>query len=225
MAEGDFLAKPLGTLGAIYRFVGGLRSVSNVYIAAGIQLVHDVSDEAERGATVIFDRRHSILTAGGGAPVFTVIEVADLFAEATLADALLAYGRVLENTDVYLMGIEAKLASGTAGNLTALAAGMLPPLDLPGYVTIGLTATGIARSLYFADTEMGGGSVTVSGGTRPVIDGTNTLSARSTSPWKLPQRFGILQLRTEDDAVGAITATWMESIAFVPKGAKPPPAS
>jgi len=44
----SFTKKPLGMLDNIYKFVGGVRGVSSIDLGSDIQLVHDVSRQAER---------------------------------------------------------------------------------------------------------------------------------------------------------------------------------
>lgn len=46
----DFQKKPLGILDRIYGLIGGLRGVSQLELKLPIQLVHDVSEQAERAS-------------------------------------------------------------------------------------------------------------------------------------------------------------------------------
>lgn len=51
----EFSGKPLGILDRIYRFVGSLRGVNTMELGTPIQLVHDVSRQAELGVQVTPD--------------------------------------------------------------------------------------------------------------------------------------------------------------------------
>lgn len=219
----DFQSRVLSTLSAIYNFVGGERGVGKVDLASPIALVHNVSELAAGNASLMVEVRHSQVTAGGSAPMFITIEVADLF-DATLPMAdtqLAALGRRPENTDVYLMEIGAVVtAPGTT--LQRIGAGAEPP-DNGRYVNV----VGQPRWLIWGDSEENG-SALESGGALQIR--FNSASAGEvdikSQPWaRLPMRVERVSLFAEDDGVGVVTVTWMEVFAFVPIGTGPPRAS
>ncbi len=220
MPDGDFLAKPLATLGAIYRFVGGLSANSRVDVRSPIVLVHDVSSEAERGASLMVNVTHSITTGGAGAKAFTTIEVADLFSGVlpSAAAQLAAIGRTPQNTDVYLMALEAHITAVTAANVLNVVAGARPPDDARYVSTAGQTP----RFLYRAVTEIADSEVTA-GGQLALLGGGNGAKHFVVAP--LPMRVATLFFQTQDDAVGPITVTFDEVFAFVPINSAPPRAA
>lgn len=209
----SFLAKPLSSLSAIYRFVGGLRGTSAIDLVSPILLVHDVSRESEQGASLMFNQTHSVTTGGAGVAVFTTVEVLPLFTNAVPGRSLTALGRTPDNTDVYLMHVYALVTAAGGANLNRSIIGLRPPNN-GRYVS---TAGQSPRPIFFGQTQLGNSDL-VAGG-QLIVE-----RAGGTAQWRnrLPARVETVFQHTQDDAGGAATVTYGEIFAFVPIGAQPP---
>jgi len=215
-----FQAKPLLTLDAIYDFVGGLSTVSQVDLTRGIDLVHNVAREAENNAGAIINLTHTLVSGGTGADAFATIEVGQIFdgtIGGSMNEVLAALGRRVETTDVYLLACGAQLGAGAA-NIVTVVMGYRPPNNGRFRSTAGQAPFLLLNgNLELANVE------SVAGGLSPFVFASagENLNIRHVSTVEFPERCETIFVRVTDDAVGTLSVTFFETFAFVPIGADP----
>lgn len=214
----QFLAKPLASLEAIYRFVAGRSATSDVELGGGIQLVHDVSREAEHGASQLFTLSHTVVTAGTGTLAFIEIPIEDLF-DGTITgirNQLRALGRTVVNTDVYYMD------GWVVGNGTDFSFATIAVRGPNNGRNARVAGTAAIRIIRFANLNFGIPAVASGANFYLGVFNSNNKSAGELSATRLPIQVDSIFNNVNDDGTGATTITFNHVLAFVPQGAPPP---
>lgn len=122
----EFNAKPLGILDRLYRFVGGLTGVNKVALRSPIQLVHDVSREAEIARGFYFMQSAEITVVSAPATIgrSSLNLDTEIFGNVGPETRLAELGIPKIEAAAWLLGISGEVPSADIGAFVACTAGV-----------------------------------------------------------------------------------------------------
>jgi len=213
------LSRALAALAGIYRFPGTHSAPNSVELSLPVQIVHDVSREAEL-ATGFF--ANAAVTLGPTDGLGTVARASTTrlaFLQDTIPAQLLAeHGYSPADVDVWVYGYWAIIAAADSGDFGHARVG----------VTIG-TPIGGGNSRVLASYTIVDGQAIVAGGTLMLVQGSGTVNQPG-QPWGdfvfpflLPDDpESAFLMEGADDAGGAMTVGCFFRCWVGPKGSPPP---
>lgn len=209
------LSRALAALSGIYKFPGTRSAPHAIELDVPVQLVHDVSREAELAAGFWAQASVILTTAGAGADTFASTLRDDFLGTTENQQLLRELGLTTGEVDVWLYGWHALLAAADSGDFSRLRLG----------IRVGtLIGTGVVQQLV---TYVAAQTAMVTGGALPLVTSTTGAELSTYGEQRLPI---LMQDRPDtaflaqgnDDAGGDMTVTGFFRCWVGPKGSPPP---
>ena len=212
------LKQAWASLRGIYGSPGQRQAPDDVEFDLPVQIVHDVSKEAEYATEVFLNLSHSLVTGGAGAQAFATVTLQEII------DGLGGIGGLLrslnmgstDKVEAWYHGVTVK---NSGANFTNASVGIVPPND-PASRYIGVAGDADYHLVGFGN-QVNAGVLPVTGATDPVIFRSplsTEHSFRELGTVKLPERWVTISVASTDNAGGATTTTFAHILSFTPSG-------